>query len=154
MIVHGARALQTEKESDKAQVFGRGPKNYGACGSDALSCSTLALRPITSIVGRGVYERARMAIQAGHRIGIGVPVLAELWLVSKTAAAGRGTPRKLRRVLPEIIVWPLTEAAAEAYGRLAAQLKRIGRPIGKIDMLIAAIAQSWAAQPWSAPIAT
>ncbi len=28
---------------------------------------------------RGVYERARDAVAAGHRIGIGLPVLAELW---------------------------------------------------------------------------
>jgi hypothetical protein len=28
---------------------------------------------------RGVYERARAAIAEGHRIGIGLPVLAELW---------------------------------------------------------------------------
>jgi tRNA(fMet)-specific endonuclease VapC len=45
-------------------------------------------------------------------------------------------------VLPELIIWPLTEAAAEEYGRIAAELKRTGRPIGKIDMLIAAIALS------------
>jgi tRNA(fMet)-specific endonuclease VapC len=44
--------------------------------------------------------------------------------------------------LPELIIWPLTEAAAEEYGRIAAELRRLGRPIGKIDMLIAAIAFS------------
>ena len=49
---------------------------------------------------------------------------------------------RLRRVLSELIVWPLTEPAAEEYGRIAAELRRIGRPIGKIDMLIAAIALS------------
>ena len=49
---------------------------------------------------------------------------------------------RLRRVLPDLIIWPLTEPAAEEYGRIAAELKRIGRPIGKIDMLIAAIALS------------
>jgi tRNA(fMet)-specific endonuclease VapC len=49
---------------------------------------------------------------------------------------------RLRRVLPELIVWPLTEQAAEKYGEIAAALKRAGRPTGKIDMLIAAIALS------------
>ena len=45
-------------------------------------------------------------------------------------------------MLSELILWPLTEQAAEEYGRIAAELRRIGRPIGKIDMLIAAIAVS------------
>ena len=48
----------------------------------------------------------------------------------------------MRRVLPDLIVWPLTEQAAEEYGRIAAELRRAGRPIGKIDMLVVAIALS------------
>src|SRR5947207_1776292 len=61
---------------------------------------------------------------------------------SRTAAPGERNAERLRRVLPELIIWPLTERAAEDYGRMAAELRRIGRPIGKIDMLIAAIALS------------
>ena len=91
---------------------------------------------------RSVYERARAAIQAGHRIGIGLPVLAELWFGVENSGSRERNADKLRRVLPELIIWPLTEAAAEEYGRIAAELKRTGRPIGKIDMLIAAIALS------------
>jgi len=91
---------------------------------------------------RGAYERARAAIQAGHRIGIGVPVLAELWFGVENSSTRARNAEKLRRVLPELIVWPLTEAAAEEYGRIAAELKRIGRPIGSVDLLIAAIALS------------
>src|SRR5438105_11174578 len=91
---------------------------------------------------RNVYDRARNVVVAGHRIGIGVPVLAELWFGVENSSSRARNAEKLRRVLPELIVWPLTEAAAEAYGRIAAELKRIGRRIGKIDMLIAAIALS------------
>lgn len=91
---------------------------------------------------RGVYERARAAIQAGDRIGVAMPVLAELWFGVENSSRRDRNVDKLRRVLPELIIWPLTEAAAAEYGRIAAELKRIGRPIGKIDMLIAAIALS------------
>ena len=91
---------------------------------------------------RGVYERARAAVAAGYRLGIGLPVLAELWFGVENSSSRERNADKLRRVLPELIIWPLTEAAAEEYGRIAAELKRIGRPIGKIDMLIAAIALS------------
>lgn len=91
---------------------------------------------------RGVYERARAAVAAGHRIGIGLPVLAELWYGVENSSRRERNAERLRRVLPELIVWPLTEPAAELYGRIAAELRQTGRPIGKIDMLIAAIALS------------
>jgi len=91
---------------------------------------------------RGVYERAREAVTAGHRVGIGLPVLAELWYGVENSSTRERNAERLRRVLPDLIVWPLTEPAAEEYGRIAAELRRIGRPIGKIDMLIAAIALS------------
>jgi tRNA(fMet)-specific endonuclease VapC len=90
----------------------------------------------------GVYERAREAVAAGHRVGIGLPVLAELWYGVENSSTRERNAERLRRVLPDLIVWPLTEQAAEAYGRIAAELRRAGRPIGKIDMLIAAIALS------------
>jgi tRNA(fMet)-specific endonuclease VapC len=91
---------------------------------------------------RNVFERAREAVAAGHRVGVAVPVLAELWFGVENSSTRDRNAERLRRVLPELIVWPLTEPAAEEYGRIAAELKRLGRPIGKIDMLIAAIALS------------
>jgi tRNA(fMet)-specific endonuclease VapC len=91
---------------------------------------------------RGVYERARAAVADGHRVGIGLPVLAELWYGVENSSTRERNAERLRRVLPELIVWPLTEPAAEEYGRIAAELRRLGRPMGKIDMLIAAIALS------------
>lgn len=90
----------------------------------------------------GVYERARQAAGTGDRIGIGLPVLAELWYGVEYSDSREKNAERLRRVLPELIVWPLTETAAEEYGRIAAELRRLGRPIGKIDMLIASIALS------------
>lgn len=91
---------------------------------------------------RGVYERARAAVANGHRVGIGVPVLAELWYGVEYSSTRERNADRLRRVLPDLIIWPLTEQAAEAYGRIAAELRRTGRSIGKNDMLIAAIALS------------
>src|SRR5947209_11345879 len=91
---------------------------------------------------RGVYRRAREAVAAGDRVGIGLPVLAELWYGVENSSSREKNAERLRRVLPELIIWPLTEPAAEAYGRIAAELRRTGRPVGKMDMLIAAIALS------------
>src|SRR5258708_35267707 len=91
---------------------------------------------------RGVYAKARQAITDGDRVGIGVPVLAELWFGVENSSSRDRNAERLRRVLPDLVVWPLTEQAAEEYGKIAATMKRAGRPIGKIDMLIAAIALS------------
>src|SRR5436190_14974935 len=90
----------------------------------------------------GVYEQTRAAVANGHRVGIGLPVLAELWYGVENSSSRERNAERLRRVLPDLIVWPLTEQSAEAYGRIAAELRRAGRPIGQIDMLIAAIALS------------
>jgi tRNA(fMet)-specific endonuclease VapC len=49
---------------------------------------------------------------------------------------------RLKRGLSEIICWPFDRNAAEEYGRLAAELKRMGRPMQQIDIQIAAIALS------------
>ena len=90
----------------------------------------------------GVYDRSREVIAAGHKVGIALPVLAELWFGVENSSTRERNAERLRRVLPELVVWPLTEQAAEIYGQIAAELKQAGRPIGKIDMLIAAIALS------------
>jgi predicted nucleic acid-binding protein len=65
--------------------------------------------------------------------------------------------RNLQRLLValgDLTVWPYTDHAAEVYGRLAAELKRIGRPMQQIDIQIAAIALASATAPSSAPIRT
>ena len=44
------------------------------------------------------------------------------------------------RIWPNVHILPFDRAAAEAYGRLRAQLEHAGTPIGKADTRIAAIA--------------
>jgi tRNA(fMet)-specific endonuclease VapC len=91
---------------------------------------------------RGVRERAEAAVVGGSRVGIGMPVLAELWYGVENSATRDANAARLRRALPDLVVWPLTEAAAEEFGRIAAAMKRARRVIGRMDMLIAAIALS------------
>ncbi len=62
---------------------------------------------------RGVYERAREAVHGGHRLGIGLPVLAELWYGIENSSARDRNAERPRRVLPDLVIWPLTEDAAE-----------------------------------------
>jgi tRNA(fMet)-specific endonuclease VapC len=43
-------------------------------------------------------------------------------------------------MLPNLVIWPFDIAAAEEFGRIAAALRRSGRPMQQIDMQVAAIA--------------
>src|SRR5712692_8978305 len=106
------------------------------------SSSTPAVPAITSTVAAVCTSGHVRPSRLGIGLALDLPVLAELWFGVENSSSRERNADKLRRVLPELIIGPLTEAAAEEYGRIAAELKRIGRPIGKIDMLIAAIALS------------
>jgi tRNA(fMet)-specific endonuclease VapC len=90
----------------------------------------------------GVREQAIAQRKAGHRIGICVPVLGELWSgVECSASRDRNLPL-LRQALATLRVWPYTVEAAQEFGRIFAELKRSGRIIQQIDMQIGAIART------------
>jgi tRNA(fMet)-specific endonuclease VapC len=91
---------------------------------------------------RGVFERALSEVARGNRIGIAAPVLAEL------AFRAEGSPQRdrnilrLRQALDVWKLWLVDTAAAFEYGRIAFELKKMGRPMGQNDIMIAAIALS------------
>ena len=91
---------------------------------------------------RGVYERARQEVLRGNRIGIGIPVLAELAFGVERSASRDRNMRSLRATLGAWRLWPFDKKAAFEYGRLAAELRRIGRPMQQVDIMVAAIALS------------
>jgi tRNA(fMet)-specific endonuclease VapC len=90
----------------------------------------------------GVRARAVAERQLGHRIGICVPVLGELWAGVEGSASRELNLNRLRHALSRLVVWPYTSAAAAEYGRLFAELRRAGRVIQQIDMQIGAIART------------
>ena len=49
---------------------------------------------------------------------------------------------RLKTALASLRVWPFDSIAAFEYGRIYAELARLGRPIGVVDMMIAAIAMT------------
>jgi tRNA(fMet)-specific endonuclease VapC len=85
---------------------------------------------------------ARVEVAKGNRIGIGIPVLAELAYGIELSASRERNVRILLSTLPAWKVWPFDEKAAFEYGRIAAELRRLGRPMQQVDMMIAAIALS------------
>lgn len=93
--------------------------------------------------GRGdVRLRAIAHRKNGHRIGICVPVLGELWSGVECSSSRERNLELLRQALATLIIWPYSAEAAEQYGRIFAELKRAGRVIQQIDMQIGAIART------------
>jgi tRNA(fMet)-specific endonuclease VapC len=89
-----------------------------------------------------VFERARAEVAKGNPIGIGIPVLAELVAGIEYSSSRDRNMRSLRGALASLRLWPFDEAAAFEYGRIFAQLTRLGRPMQVVDIMIAAIAKT------------
>ncbi len=87
-----------------------------------------------------VYSRAQARKTLGDVIGICVPVLGELWAGVELSATRARNLREVRRELPAFRLWPFEKAAAGEFGRLFAVLQRMGRPVQKVDLQIAAVA--------------
>jgi tRNA(fMet)-specific endonuclease VapC len=89
-----------------------------------------------------IPERAREARRQGGHIGIGIPVLAELYYGVEFSSSRDKNLQRLRRALSRLTIWPFDEKAAAEFGRIRAELRRRGRPMQVIDIMIAATALS------------
>lgn len=99
---------------------------------------------ITSLMGnrQPVTHRVEAARRKGIRIGTCEPVVAEILAGIERSVTRDENLVRFRRCLSGLSCWPLDRAASEIYGRLAAELRRTGRPMQTIDMMLAAIALS------------
>lgn len=88
---------------------------------------------------QGVFDRARIEVANGNPLGIGVPVLAELVAGIEHSSSRDRNMKRLKTTLASLRLWPFDSSAAFEYGRIYAELARLGRPIGVVDMMIAAI---------------
>ena len=81
--------------------------------------------------------------QAGPgALAISSVVLAELLYGAARHPSGDAIRREIRDFVSRLSVLPWDEAAAEHYGDLRAGLERHGRPLGAMDLMIAAHARS------------
>ena len=80
---------------------------------------------------RGVFERAQAEVARGNWSGISHPFLAELaYRVEGSPNRDRNLQR-LHLARASWKLWPCTKVAAYEYGCIAAELRRLGRPIGQ-----------------------
>jgi tRNA(fMet)-specific endonuclease VapC len=73
-----------------------------------------------------VPDRAREVRRRGDRIGTCEPVIAEMFYGVEFSSTRDENIVRLRRALSQIRSWPFNRAAAQEYGRRAAELRRIG----------------------------
>ncbi|MDA0837536.1 MAG: type II toxin-antitoxin system VapC family toxin [Planctomycetota bacterium] len=97
---------------------------------------------VSDMVNRrfGVYEKALEAFQRGDVLGIGTPVWGELIAGIENCSSRDKNHSKLKHGVRRLRIWPLDKTSAEKFGRLFAELRRMGRPMQQIDIQIAAIA--------------
>lgn len=89
---------------------------------------------------RGVFSKAGSVAATGAPVGIGMPVLGELWAGVELSRSRERNRARLLHNLASLRLWPFDKVAAEEFGRIFALLRRKGRPMQQIDVQIAAIA--------------
>ena len=95
-----------------------------------------AINPVSSL-----RERLHQAHRRGARLGTCVPVLCELEAGIQDSPYLAAYRRQLAHLLGKVRVWPLERAVAPVYGELFLELRRRGRVLSQVDIMIAALAQ-------------
>lgn len=90
----------------------------------------------------GVRAQADRERHLGHRIGICIPVLGELWAGIEGSASRERNLQRLRHALSRLFLWPYSQEAAEEYGRVFSELRSSGRVIQQVDIQIGAVART------------
>ncbi len=88
-----------------------------------------------------VTSRVEVAVKQGHRFGISITVLGELYFAVYASSRRAQNLQALHDFLDDAILWPFDERAAEEFGRIQAEQKAKGRPIPPLDAQIAAVAR-------------
>ena len=94
-----------------------------------------ALRPVSR-----VRDRIGQLHIAGVRIGTCIPVLCEMQAALPSGNRGAVYRRALQRLLGRVRVWPLEAEIARLYGEIFQDLRRRGRVLSQVDIMVAALA--------------
>ena len=89
---------------------------------------------------RLLLDRLNAATDADF--GIAIPAIGELWFMVYNSARIAENSNDLREALQDYRRWPFNSSAAMEFGKIKAELRRLGRPIQDVDVQIAAIART------------
>ena len=88
-----------------------------------------------------VQKRVAELRQRGVKVGTCVPVLCEIEAGIQQVSKPDAYRQNLQRLLRQIRVWPIDPATATIYGVIHHDLKRRGRALSQVDMMLAALAR-------------
>lgn len=103
-----------------------------------LDCNHLsaALRKVSP-----TRERIHQARRAGHRFISCHPVLCELEAGIQQTPKPDENHRRLAQLLHQIRLWPFDTDTTRCYGAVYLDLRRLGRALSQVDMMLAALAR-------------
>jgi tRNA(fMet)-specific endonuclease VapC len=88
-----------------------------------------------------VRERIHQARRSGHRFISCYPVICELEAGIQQTAKPEENRRRLAQLQRHVRLWPLDAETARLYGAVYIELRRQGRALSQVDMVLAAIAR-------------
>src|ERR1700722_4039744 len=89
-----------------------------------------------------VVQRKITELRAGGvKIGVCVPVLCEIEAGIQQLNRPDEYRRDLERLLRQRRIWPIDRLTARSYGVIYLDLKRRGRVLSQVDMMLAALAR-------------
>ncbi len=95
------------------------------------------------LLNGNAYVKARVLQEGIEVLAIAIPTVSELYYGAYNSTRVQANVARVRAFLsppgPKVLL--IDEPAAEQFGRYKALLRREGRPIGDIDLLIASIAR-------------
>jgi tRNA(fMet)-specific endonuclease VapC len=94
------------------------------------------------VMNNVVSVRDRFLAEYPHGLCVSAITEAELWFGVENSSRLEKNTETLMAFLATVDTMPFDTVAAAAYGRVRAELKRVGTLIGSMDMLIAAHAMS------------
>ena len=91
-----------------------------------------------------VRQRITALRQRGIKVGTCVPVLCEIEAGIQQVSQPDAYRLSLERLLRQIRVWPIDPSTATIYGAIHHDLRRRGRVLSQVDMMVAALARQMA----------
>jgi predicted nucleic acid-binding protein len=103
-----------------------------------LDCNHLsvALRKVSAL-----RERIHLGCRTGHRFISCYPVLCELEVGIQQTQKPDENRRRLAQLLRHVRLWPLEADTARLYGGVYLDLRRQGRVLSQVDMMLTALAR-------------
>src|SRR5438552_18706899 len=86
-----------------------------------------------------MVTRIRTELRRGVRVGTCIPVLCEIEVGARRVADPIKYRDSVQELLQYVRLWPLTEITARLYGEIAGDLRRRGRILSQVDMMLAAL---------------